>query len=199
MAGYLEGLRVGAQFAQDGFDAYDRERAWQEKLAEGSRERADKLAALEAAKAKQRYEQFESGVKMDQEAGQASYEQALSLRKQKEVERHNLATENISRKSAGNRSLSSTVMTPAQATAALAEIYDRYKVKPGAAVQLSEPDFLRAEELKAIQTPGYKPQAAPAAQPTWWQNMGRALLGGGAPPEAAALSPGARAAMGLRR
>lgn len=197
---YMEGLRFGRSVVKDLFsDAQQegqQEREWQARLAAGSQARADKMAELQAAKEKQRYEEFESVVKMGQAQRKASWEMALGARKQTEDERHNRAMEG--RPVGGAGGLSSKVMTPAQATAAIREIQMRYPRKAGKDLpDLNEADFLRVEELKAIQTPGYKAQTRASKPPTWWQRNAPEALGGTPAASAPSLTPGARAALGL--
>lgn len=202
MSAYLEGLRTGDQMAQGGFDEFRRAKEWQARLAEGAAMRAEKVASAQAAREKQRFEEHEAGVKADQAAGKQSYDEQLGKAKLAEEVRHNKAMEAVygdrTDKMGGGRggSIASKVMTPAQATAAIREIQMRYPRKAGQDLpELGEADFLRVEELKAIQTPGYKPQPFAGPQPSWWQKAGKALLGGA--PAQSELSPGARAAMGL--
>lgn len=199
---YMEGLRFGSGVVRDLFrDASSEskdEREWQARLASGSQARADKMAELKAAKEKQRYEEFESGVRMDQAQGKQSWEMTLGARKQTEDERHNKAMEWRPVGGRGVGGLSSTVMTPAQATSAIREIQMRYPRKAGQEMpELGDDDFMRVEELKAIQTPGYKAQSRSAKPPTWWQRNAPEALGGMPAASAPSLTPGARSALGL--
>jgi hypothetical protein len=65
---------------------------------------------------------------------------------------------------------------------------------------MSEADFNDFERLKSIAQPGYQAQPRTPAPPGWWAVNGPRFLGGGtAAPAGDALTPGARAALGLGR
>ncbi len=89
MASFKDSFRLGQSIADTGIQAYDRARAWSERLtekqvaAEEKKYTRDRNATKDAEdRAKQRYLEFESGVKQDQAAGKESFDQSIETRKQ---------------------------------------------------------------------------------------------------------------------